>query len=212
MTWQNRVTPFGDIVAVTDRGTLMGNRGCLHDGQRNVVRASARDAWVTCRLEWQGIRRQIMAPGRYTELFFLDEVTALAAGHRPCNDCRSDRLREFQTAWATAIEGRHNAWSLVSRIDPVMKQDRGSGRAPKRTYQADLRELPDGVMLQFPESPAAWLKWKGRLLMWSPGGYAESSSFDGDQRVVVLTPECTVKVLAAGYVPEVHESASRQEQ
>ena len=96
MTLQNRVTPFGEIVAVAARGTLMGNRGCLHDSERRIVKSSARVAWVTCRLEWQGMQRQIMAPGKYTELFFLDEATALAAGHRPCFECRrQDALRRL---------------------------------------------------------------------------------------------------------------------
>lgn len=211
MTLQNRVTPFGDIVADPAHGTLMGNRGCLHDKHRNIVRSSARDAWVTCRLDWNGIKRRIMAPGKYTELFFLDEVTALAAGHRPCNDCRSEQLRQFQTAWAKAIEGREDARTLVSQIDPVMKRDRGGGRAPKRTYNATLGGLPDGTMVTEPSGSIVWLKWRGKLLKWTPTGYEEARAVDDSLQVAVLTPECTVKVLAVGYPAKVHESASRWE-
>ena len=97
---QNRVDPEGALVAVAARGTLMGNRGCLHDDGGNIVRQSARDAWVTCLLSFKERQRQIMQPGHYTELFFLDEATALAAGHRPCSECRRERYVAYQEAWA----------------------------------------------------------------------------------------------------------------
>jgi len=124
MPLQNRVTPFGEIVALPARGTLMGSRGCLHDVERKVVKSAARVAWVTCRLQWKDIHRTIMAPGKYTELFFLDEATALAAGHRPCGDCRAERLVEFERAWAAGVEGRPGGVAVVQNIDPVMKLDR----------------------------------------------------------------------------------------
>ena len=136
MTLQNRVTPFGEIVAVTARGTLMGNRGCLHDAERRIIKTSARVAWVTCRLEWKDIRRTIMAPGKYTELFFLDEATALAAGHRPCGDCRAERLDEFKRAWAAGVEGRPGVAALALNIDPVMKLDRAERRGAQRRFTA----------------------------------------------------------------------------
>lgn len=207
MTLQNRVTPFGEIVAVEPHGTLMGNRGCLHDDQRRVVRPSARDAWVTCRTQWKDIQRTVMSPGKYTELFFLDEATALAAGHRPCNDCRSERLDAFKAAWAIGVEGRSSGASLVSRIDPVLKQDRWESKGVQRRYVVSLSELPDGVMVQLPnDAGAARLRWRGRLLRWTPAGYVDPQPMDGPIEVTVLTPACTVKVLAAGYVPEIHAS------
>jgi len=143
MTLQNRVTPFGEIVAVPARGTLMGNRGCLHDAERRIVASSARVAWVTCRLEWNGIRRQIMAPGKYTELFFLDEATALAAGHRPCGDCRGERLLEFERAWAAGVAGRSGEVALVQTIDPVMQQECARAVAHGRVAW-ELQNHPNG--------------------------------------------------------------------
>lgn len=208
MTLQNRVTPLGEIVAVPARGTLMGNRGCLHDDERQVVKTSARVAWITCRLEWKDIRRTIMAPEKYTELFFLDEATALAAGHRPCGDCRAERLAEFEQAWAAGVEGRPGALALVSRIDPVIKLDRADRNGVQRRFTARAGGLPDGVMVQLPgEEGIARLKWRGQYLKWSPSGYGQPKSVEEKTTVTVLTPACTVKVLAAGYVPEVHGSA-----
>ena len=208
MTFQNRVTPFGEIVATPEHGTLMGNRGCLHDEERRIVKVSARVAWVTCRLEWEGIRRQIMTPGKYTELFFLDEATALAAGHRPCGDCRAERLLEFERAWASGVEGRPGEAALVSRIDPVMKRDREERRGVQRRFSARAGGLPDGVMVQLPaEEGVARLKWRGQYLKWSPAGYGQPKTVEDKTTVTVLTPACTVKVLAAGYAPEVHGSA-----
>jgi len=204
MSRQNRVTPFGQIVAIPARGTLMGNRGCLHDTSGNVTKLSARTAWVTCRLQWKGIHRSVMAPGKYTELFFLDEATALAAGHRPCNDCRSERLREFQRCWSLGVEGSSGGNTPVSRIDPVMHADRLMDRKVQRTYAADLDALPDGVFIALAGQPQqAWLWWNCRLRPWSPSGYGLAPvQYKG--AVTVLTPRSTVATLAAGYKPEVH--------
>lgn len=208
MTLQNRVTPFGEIVAVAARGTLMGNRGCLHDDERRIVKTSARVAWVTCRLEWDGIRRTIMAPKNYTELFFLDEATALAAGHRPCGDCRAERLVDFERAWATGVEGRPGEVALVRNIDPVMKRDRTERNGVQRRFTARAGGLPDGVMVQLPaEEGIARLKWRGQYHKWSPNGYGHPTAVEEKLTVTVLTPACTTKVLAAGYPVEVHATA-----
>jgi len=109
---RNRVTPFGEIVAVTARGTLMGNRGILHDAERRIVRDSQVKRWITCRLEFRGRHREVMRPGSYTELFFLDEATALAAGHRPCAECRHADYRTFQAIWRSAVDGDASADSI----------------------------------------------------------------------------------------------------
>ncbi len=208
MPLRNRVTPFGEIAALATRGTLMGNRGCLHDGSRNVTKSSARPAWVTCRLQWKGIRRTMMSAGKYTELFFLDEATALAAGHRPCNDCRSERLRAFQQAWSIAVEQTAGGVTLVSRIDPVLQRDRSSGAGIQRTFAALLSDLPDGTFLQRSnEAGVARLKWCGRLHRWTPEGYTDPQKWDPAEAVTVLTPACTVRVIRTGYVPAVHGTA-----
>ncbi len=209
MTLQNRVMPWGEIVAVDARGTLMGNRGCLHDAQRRIVRpqASRRD-WVTCRLAFKDRRRTLMAPGKSTELFFLDEATALAAGHRPCNECRPERFAAFRAAWAVGVLGLPGARPLVKEIDPVLHRDRLAARGVQRRILARLGDLPDGVMLRLAgEEAGAWLKWRGRLRAWTASGYGQSRSVPQATEVTVLTPACTVTVLASGYVPEVHPSA-----
>src|SRR4051794_26424644 len=99
MPRQNRVTPSGDIITTPERGTLMGNRGVLHDADARIVRRWQGKRWIACVLEFKGRWRPVMAPGRYTELFFLDEATALAAGHRPCAECRRRRFDEFRDTW-----------------------------------------------------------------------------------------------------------------
>lgn len=149
-----------------------------------------------------------MAPEKYTELFFLDEATALAAGHRPCGDCRAERLGEFERAWAAGVDGRPGEVALVSRIDPVMKRDRSERDGVQRRSTARVGGLPDGVMVQLPgEEGIARLKWRAQYLKWSPAGYGSPRTVEEKTTVTVLTPACTVKVLAAGYVPEVHPSA-----
>src|SRR5919204_6549006 len=105
MPRQNRVTPFGEIVATPERGTLMGNRGVLHDGEGRIRRPWQLRRWLVCVLDLKGRKRRVMTPGRYTELFFLDEATALAAGHRPCAECRRARFLAFCSAWGTANPG-----------------------------------------------------------------------------------------------------------
>jgi hypothetical protein len=208
MTLQNRVTPFGEIVATPERGTLMGNRGCLHDTERRIVKSSARVAWVTCRLERAGIRRTIMTPGKYTELFFLDEATALAAGHRPCGECRAERLVEFERAWAAGVEGRPDEAALAQNIDPLMKLDRAERKGAQRRFTARAGGLPDGAFVQLPdEEGIARLNWRGQFLKWSPTGYGHPRAVEAKTTITVLTPACTLKVLAAGYVPEVHPTA-----
>jgi len=208
MSLQNRVTPLGEIIANPARGTLMGNRGCLHDGQQRVVRAATRDAWITCRQDWKGIRRQLMAPGNYTELFFLDEATALAAGHRPCGECRGEQLRGFQGAWAAGVAGVPGTRTLVGDIDTVLKSERRIVSGQRITYRSMLGELPDGAMIV--RSGLPLLKWQGHLHRWSPARYTGSEVIDPGSYADVLTPPSIVRVLQAGYVPGVHSSAHCQ--
>ena len=210
MTLQNRVTPTGEIVAVSARGTLMGNRGNLHGDGRVLLRTQAsRMDWVTCRLDFKGRKRPIMAPGKYTELFFLDEATALAAGHRPCNECRPERLAAFKEAWAVGVEGQPGMRLLVTHLDTALHRDRFVSKGIQRRFEARLGDLPDGVMVQLPgEARTARLKWNGRLHRWTASGYVDPQPLNLDVAVTVLTPQCTVKTLAAGYLPAVHASAS----
>ncbi len=195
---QNRVTPFGEIVAMPERGAWTGNRGILHDDRRRLTqRRWTTQAWIICRLEFKGRHRAIMSPGTWTELFFLDEATALAAGHRPCGECRRADYAHFKACW---IAGNHPA--TIHEIDRALHHERVAARThAKITYPTHLDTLPDGVMVALGES--AYLCWGGRLRAWSPGGYGDPLSVAGDQIVTVLTPRSTVAAIRAGYVPQV---------
>jgi hypothetical protein len=207
---QNRVTPRGDIVATPARGTLMGNRGRLHDERRRLVRrvVGGYRAWVTCVLDFKGRRRTVMRPGRYTELFFLDEATALAAGHRPCGECRRADFQRFKEAW-TAGNPEHGlaASTPIARIDLQLHRDRLSPDRGARTYRADVGNLPDGVFVEDAEAGSALLLWAGSLWTWSFSGYSRAQARPRGGEVTVLTPRSTVNAITAGYVPQVHPTA-----
>jgi hypothetical protein len=199
---QNRVTPFGDIVATPERGALLGNRGILHDDQRQIVRSAQVRRWLICVLEFKNIRRTIMQPHRYTELFFLDEATALAAGHRPCCECRRQAYRTFQSCWRAAVSAQTSA----DEMDRTLQADRRIRGGAKRTFLAPCEDLPAGTFIA--RGDAAWLIRGEELLRWTPGGYAERTARPNGP-VPVLTPRSTVAVLRAGYIPGLHESAGR---
>lgn len=206
MPHQNRVDPFGNLQAMPERGALMGNRGCLHDDVGQIRKAFARKAWVTCRLEWKGIQRKVLTPGRYTELFFLDEATAFAAGHRPCNDCRSEAYSAFKGSWQATQAG--GAFVKAEAMDMQIHAERITASKGKRTFAAQLGNLPDGVMVtlsQSPEEPC--LLWRGSLWKWSFEGYATPLEVDRHMVVDVLTPVSICAVLANGYPVVVHPSA-----
>ena len=164
-------------------------------------------AWVTCWLEFRDRHRPVMAPNRYTELFFLDEATALAAGHRPCGECRRPDLRRFRTAWLRGNPERGVASdALTEAIDRELHRDRLAADRRPVTYPADLSALPDGVFVGA-DAGEALLLWRGTLLPWSPAGYGAPRPRPGRQRVTVLTPRSTVAAIAAGYTPAVHPTA-----
>ena len=208
MPRQNRVTPFGEIVAVPERGTVMGNRGRLHDEQGRIRRPWQVKRWLLCRLEFNGRHREVMAPDRYTELFFLDEATGLAAGHRPCFECRRKSYNSFVDAWATGNAGVPGATrSTAASIDERLHEERvGPGRS-KRTFRSAIDDLPDGVFVTLDHDEGiAHLLWEGQRLAWSSGGYTGGLPLSGSEEVTVLTPRSTVAAIRAGYVPEVHPS------
>jgi len=206
MALQNRVTPYGEIIADPARGLFLGNRGCLCDEAGRLARRRWRlKAWITCRLSYKGWWRPVMRPRVWTELFFLDEATALAAGHRPCALCRRQDYNRYRFAWAEAE--KLSAPPLAVEMDARLHRDRARRDRSKVTYQDNLKVLPDGCMVALSEDakrPA--LINNGRLLYWSPGGYNTGPKIS-DRRAAVLTPRPTVAVLAAGYRPVVHGSA-----
>ena len=195
MPLQNRVTPLGEVIAHPARGLVYGNRGCLHDAKGRIRRRWATKRWIACRLEFRGWHRApLMQPGKFTELFFLDEVTAFAAGHRPCALCRREDYVRFSEIWAELHPGSLGA----DAIDAQLHDERLAG--------AWDGESADGAFVL--EAGAAWLVLGGVLRRWTPAGYAEARPMP--EHVALITPPSLVEVLGPGWegaVPLVHHSA-----
>ncbi len=203
MPLQNRVTPTGEIVATPHRGMFTGNRGIIHDpATKTLLRKRwSSPAWITCLCEFRGWRRPVMARRSWTELFFLDEATAFAAGHRPCFFCRRDDANRFRAAWE-----KGNAVSDVSAkaMDAVLHRERlDHGRKRMHVLPVPLAELPDGAMVQQGED--SFLLMQGRARPWSLSGYARAPR--ELKSPMLLTPPSTLRALGAGYQPLLHPSA-----
>ena len=208
MPLQNRVTPHGEIIAVSARGLFMGNRGVLYDSNRQLGRRRwAVKYWLICRLAFRGRQRTVMAPGRYTELFFLDEATAIGAGHRPCYECRR---RDYE-AWRRAFRDGNGLDGLPSAadMDRRMHADRiDPATRAQRRWTALLEDLPDGSFVDCGGIPHLVLG--AYLLPWAPDGYGDPVVRTTGRNVVVLTPRCSVAALRAGYAAALHPSASHR--
>ncbi len=206
MALRNRVTPDGEIVATAARGTFMGNRGRLHRPDRTLGdRRWTGKAWIVCRLCFRGRRRTVMAPGRYTELFFLDEAVALAAGHRPCAECRREAYLEWKALWQAVHGGPPPA---AAEMDAALHGARVAPptKAPVR-HRAALSTLPEGTFVRLEPGGAPLLVLGDRLLPYAPGGYGPPRPRPADETATVLTPRPTVAILARGYRPALHPSA-----
>ena len=204
MTLQNRVDPFGTLHANPARGTLMGNRGILHDDNKTILKTHEKPHWVSCTLVWKDKTQTLMKPGHYTQLFFLDEATSFAAGHRPCAHCRRKRYREFTDAWRRAHGEPEDGRSLRDTIDKALHATRIDRKKQKVTFEAPVESLPDGTM--FLAGDDVMLVWQGRHLLWGFDGYQDRASHvSGD--VTVLTPQPVVEVFKNGFTPSVHASA-----
>jgi hypothetical protein len=201
---QNRVMPTGEIVADPGRGLMMGNRGCLHGPGRQLGVSRWRSPlWICCVLDWKGVRRDPMPPGRWTALFFLDEATALAAGHRPCAYCRRRDYLDFAEAWRAARQLARRP--RANEMDAVLHHERVDRGRRQVTYQAPAGELPDGAMIR--ADGRIGLLLAGRLRPWSFAGYGPPAQVPVPGAVEVLTPPSTVAAIAAGYRPLVHPAA-----
>src|SRR5256885_452004 len=209
MPLQNRVTPLSELVADSARGLVYGNRGCLHDARGRIRRRYNGKRWIACRLEFRGRHpAALQQPGRYTELFFLDEATAFAAGHRPCAECRREDYQRLTTIWRELHPGQNGADAIDAqlhgeRVDPET-------RAQLR-HTAALDDLPDGTFVLRGDEPC--LVRGAELLRWTTAGYAQRLERPAREEAIVLTPPSLVAVLRAGWrplVPLLHPSASRR--
>ena len=203
MPLQNRVTPAGDIVATPHRGLFTGNRGIIHDPTTKTLlnKRWSSPAWITCLCEFRGWRRPVMGRRSWTELFFLDEATAFAAGHRPCFFCRRNDANRFRSCWE---EGNGVKNIRAKEMDAVLHRER-LVRGKKRLHPLPMpvKELPDGAMVQVGED--SYLMAQGRTLQWSMAGYRK---VDGAlDNALLLTPPSALRALRAGYRPVLHPSA-----
>ncbi|HSP48572.1 MAG TPA: hypothetical protein VLN61_00010 [Pseudolabrys sp.] len=200
MPLQNRVDPFGSLFADPARGLLMGNRGGrLHDEYRKLgARRWASKQWIYCLLEFNNRHRNVWGDS-YSELFFLDEVTALAAGHRPCFECRRKQAERF-----AALFSRGKPRARAAAMDAVLHAERLVGKA-KRSHQRAIDTLPDGVMITF--GGGAFAVRGNRLLRWTPSGYGRAQQRPRSTQVGVLTPPSILTVLSRGYQPLWHPSS-----
>jgi hypothetical protein len=205
MPLQNRVTPTGDIIATPHRGLFTGNRGIIHDpATRTLLKKRwSSPAWLTCVCEFRGRRREVMTTHSWTELFFLDEATALAAGHRPCFYCRRDDANRFRAAWE---KGNRVRDVRMHDVDTVLHHERlDHGKKRLHALLVPLEQLPDGAMLQ--QGEESFLLMQGGALLWSTAGYVEGARELDDARL--LTPPSTLRAMSAGYEVTLHPSAHR---
>lgn len=214
MPLQNRVTPFGEIITDPARGTVMGNRGNLHDAGDQILRPYQATRWIICKLDFNGRQRPPMPPRRWTALFFLDEATALAAGHRPCYECNRAKARAFAEHWAAANPPRGRPEKPVNDlIDEQLHRERVTDAyhlrdRRKRVYLDAVDALPDGAFVALGPELAPFLVRGSHLLAWSPQGYGAPTTRPAGLTIVVLTPASTVRTLAHGYLPNLHPSAN----
>ena len=205
MPLQNRVTPLGELIADPARGLVYGNRGCLHDADGRIRRRFAGRRWIACRLEFRGwLRRPLLQPGRFTELFFLDDATAMAAGHRACALCRREDFRQLKQVWRTLHPEHIGADAIdaqlhAERVDPATHVH--------RCHQGSFDSLPDGTFVLLDEGPHVVAG--ADLLRWTPGGYVAGRRRPR-ARATVIRPPSLVEVLRTGWepvVPLLHPSA-----
>jgi len=204
MALRNRVTPLSELIADPARGLVYGNRGCLHDAEGSIRRRYAGRRWIACRLRFRSWHRApLMQPGRFTELFFLDEATAFAAGHRPCALCRREDYDRFGAIWRELHPGDSGADAIDARLHAERVVP---GTRAQRHHEAPREPLPDGAFVFAGGAPCVLLG--GALLAWGPAGYVVAAR---ERRpAAVITPPSLVAVLRAGWepaVPLLHPSA-----
>jgi hypothetical protein len=206
MPLRNRVTPLSELIADPARGLVYGNRGCLHDADGHIRRRYATRRWIACRLQFKGwLRRPLLQPGKFTELFFLDEATAFAAGHRPCALCRREDYDRLIEIWRDLHPGQRGADAIdeqlhAERFDPATRA--------QRHHEAEIDDLPDGAFVLHQDGP--YLVRGEELLRWSPAGYDARIARPAKTKAAVITPPSLLAVLRTDWqslVPLLHPTA-----
>ena len=196
---QNRVTPSGSIIQTKARGAWTGTRGLIHNDQQQIIRAFKHQAWIICKLEFKGRKRKVMSPGLYTELFFLDEATAFAAGHRPCCECRRSEFNLFKTYWLKGNpEYGFTEKTSIKLIDAILHRERIDKDFNKVTSLSTLNDLPTGTFILLDDNP--YLLSDQMLYPWTAFGYGNKLPLPDMKLVEVLTPKSIINTLRAGYL------------
>lgn len=199
---QNRVDPFGNIIRTPARGAWMGNRGILHNDQQQILLPFKLKAWITCKLEFNGRKRKVMAPHRYTELFFLDEATSFAAGHRPCFECRREDFNKFKLFWLKGNPEYHfDEKTSIKKIDDILHKERMKRDRSKVTHEESINSIPNGTFILVEGN--ACLIFNRKMYLWSPFGYDKAISLPDENKLTVLTPKSIVNTFRAGYMPQI---------
>jgi len=202
---QNRVDPLGNIIHTKARGAWTGTRGLLHNDVKQIVRPYKLQAWLTCQLEFKGRKRVVMSPGKYTELFFLDEATAFSAGHRPCKECRRDEHIKFKKLW---LEGNpaygFNEKTPIGNIDQILQGERMNTDKSKRTFEEPIENIPAGSFILMNGEPC--LVFDHAAFQWSPFGYIRRMPLPENKNITVLTPRSIMNMFICGYAPQIDAS------
>lgn len=198
---RNRVDPLGRFVETSARGSWMGNRGVIHK-HKQIIGIFKHKAWITCKLDFKGRRRIVMSPDRWTELFFLDEATAFAAGHRPCFECRKDDAKKFKSCW---INGnplhQFSMTASITQIDGIIHPERIDDEGRKVMFQCPPSDIPEGTFILIDED--AYVFSQGGLHRWTPFGYEDPMPMP-EISLTILTPYSIVNAFRAGYVPQIN--------
>jgi hypothetical protein len=197
---QNRVDPLGMFIQTSARGAWMGNRGVIHQ-DKQIVKPFKHKAWIICALEFKGRKRAVMSPDRWTELFFLDEATAFAAGHRPCFECRRDDANKFKSCWIKGNPGYALTMKTpIHQIDEIIHSERIDNAQGKITHPRIAHSIPHGTFIF--RNDEAYLVSNNKLYRWTPFGYDEGIDVQQDAMLTVLTPDSVVNAFRTGYVPQ----------
>jgi hypothetical protein len=205
---QNRVDPFGQLIRTTARGMFMGNRGVIHNYEKEITHPFKHKAWITCVLQFKGRHRSVMTPNRWTELFFLDEATAFAAGHRPCFECRKEEAKRFKACWIQGNpEYNFTMKTSIRDIDDVIHRERIDISSKKVMHQRLSTDIPEGTFVLINNSDP-YIFSMGQLHLWTPSGYSSTIAMPTKEELLtVLTPRSVVQAFAAGYSPQISEQS-----